>query len=95
MIGVTVLNILFNTLVMIYCTAKQLKLNFKIYRARFAFWRKGSKISVFWTGVPIFTPKVEADLPFDGLVEAKLNTTAGFDNEKIDRTRKIEASHKI
>ena len=63
MIAVTVLNIAVNMLVMFYFTAKESWLNFKIFRARFAYWRKGSKLSVFWTGVPIFTPKIYEEVP--------------------------------
>ena len=56
MIAITILNIVVNMMVMLYSTVVVAWLNFKIFRARFAYWRKGSKLSVFWTGIPIFKP---------------------------------------
>ena len=62
MIAVTVLNIAANILVIIYFTAKQLRLTYKLLKVRFALWRKGSKLSVLWTGVPLFKQKNYAEL---------------------------------
>ena len=62
-IGVSVLNIAVNSILIMGLSLYQAWLTFKKMRARVAHWRRGSHISVLWTGVPKYktTDLIEFD----------------------------------